>query len=41
MLCEPSSSDHAEKEGYIITVKRLVNLNTLTTNIEKYSAPKM
>ena len=34
MLCEPTSSDNEEKEGYDISGNHLINLKTLTTNTE-------
>ena len=35
MLCEPTCLDNKEKEGDNLRVNSLINLKTLTTNIEK------
>ena len=35
MLCDPSGPDNKEKEEDNLSSNRLINLNILTTNIEK------
>ena len=36
MLCEPILLDNEEKEGDNLSSNRLINLKTLTNNIEKF-----
>ena len=35
MLCESVNSDQEEKEGDLLNVNRIINLNNLITNIDK------
>ena len=36
MLCEPVNSDQEEKEGDVLNGNRIINLNNLITNIDKF-----
>ena len=35
MLCESVNSDQEEKEGYLVNVNFIINLNNFITNIDK------
>ena len=36
MMCESVNSDQEEKEVYVLNGNRIINLNNLITNIDKF-----
>ena len=36
MICESVNSDQEEKEGDILNINRIINLNNLITNMNKF-----